>query len=127
MACQYIEEARDLRKKYFGASQKSEDVSFQNIKQVLDSDANVEYSFGAGGVVELYSEFDTAEHALDNDSQRTNLCPVPNVAEFVKDYKRLVHIASDGAMRSYSFQRLQMLSAAFKMHVTGKCGSFAMP
>jgi len=122
MACQYIEEARDKRKKYFGTSQKhhdsSEDVPLQNIKQVLESNANVEYSFGAGGVVELYSEFDTAEHALDSDSQRTNLCPVPNVAEFVKDYKRLVHIASDGAMRSYSFQRLQMLSAAFKMHVT---------
>ena len=34
------------------------------------------------------------------------------------DYQRLVEISSSGAMRSFCFQRLQLLDSAFKMHVT---------
>jgi AMP deaminase len=36
----------------------------------------------------------------------------------VKDYYRLVEMVSEGAMRSFCFTRLQMLSASFKMHIT---------
>ena len=46
------------------------------------------------------------------------LCQLPTIDDFYVDYKRLVEIVSDGAMRSYCFQRLQLLSSAFKMHVT---------
>ena len=54
-----------------------------------------------------------------SDFRRTNnLITVPDLASFVADYKRLVEMASSGAMRSFSFQRLQMLTSAFKMHVT---------
>ena len=33
------------------------------------------------------------------------------------DYKRITAITADGATRSFSFQRLQLLSASFKSHV----------
>ena len=45
----------------------------------------------------------------------SSLVSVPSLTEFVEDYERLTEIASDGAMRSFCFQRLQMLSHAFKM------------
>ena len=35
----------------------------------------------------------------------------------MNDYKRLVSIIQDGATRSLSFQRLQLLSSAFKTHI----------
>ena len=47
---------------------------------------------------------------------RTNLIELPDAKAFHRDYHRLVQIASDGAMRSYCFQRLQLLSSAFKTH-----------
>ena len=53
-----------------------------------------------------------------------SLVKVPNIDEFIRDYKRMEHICKDGAMRSYCFQRLQMLDSAFKMHVTGECNKF---
>ena len=46
-----------------------------------------------------------------------NLCSLPDAKDFGDDYRRLVQLASDGAMRSYSFQRLQLLSSAFKTHI----------
>eukprot|EP01082_Thalassiosira_pseudonana_P013983 g12223.t1.1.5e17418b g12223 g12223.t1 contig6:1483394-1485518(+) len=62
------------------------------------------------GVVEIYEA---------SDFRRTNnLVTVPSLESFVTDYQRLVEIASSGAMRSFAFQRLQMLTAAFKMHIT---------
>jgi len=70
----------------------------------------LEYVFGSSGVVEIY---DAA------DFRRTrNLVTVPPLPAFVSDYRRLVEMSSSGAMRSFSFQRLQMLASAFKMHVT---------
>jgi len=46
------------------------------------------------------------------------LCAVPTIDDFTRDYNRLVEIASNGAMRSFCFQRLQLLTQSFKMHVT---------
>mmetsp|Transcript_20991 Transcript_20991/g.44461 ORF Transcript_20991/g.44461 Transcript_20991/m.44461 type:complete len:387 (-) Transcript_20991:2453-3613(-) len=70
----------------------------------------LEYVFGLNGVVEIYDA---------SDFRRTNnLVAVPPLSSFVEDYQRLVEMTSSGAMRSFSFQRLQMLSSAFKMHIT---------
>lgn len=68
----------------------------------------LEYVFGNNGVVEIYEA---------TDFRRTNnLITVPPLSSFVADYQRLVEMCSSGAMRSFSFQRLQMLTSAFKMH-----------
>ena len=74
------------------------------------SSSSLEYVFGNNGIVEIYHS---------NDFRRTNnLITVPSLSSFVSDYQRLVEITSSGVMRSFSFQRLQMLSSAFKMHTT---------
>mmetsp|Transcript_32368 Transcript_32368/g.56366 ORF Transcript_32368/g.56366 Transcript_32368/m.56366 type:complete len:683 (-) Transcript_32368:444-2492(-) len=74
------------------------------------SSARLEYVFGNNGIVEIYEA---------TDFRRTNnLIIVPPLSSFVADYQRLVEMASSGAMRSFSFQRLQMLTSAFKMHIT---------
>lgn len=71
---------------------------------------DLEYVLGNNGIVEIYHS---------NDFRRTNnLISVPPLSSFVSDYQRLVEMASSGVMRSFSFQRLQMLSSAFKMHIT---------
>ncbi|EJK59408.1 hypothetical protein THAOC_20374, partial [Thalassiosira oceanica] len=70
----------------------------------------LEYVFGTHGIAEVYDA---------SDFRRTaNLVSVPSLPAFVSDYNRLVAVASSGAMRSFSFQRLQMLTSAYKMHVT---------
>ncbi|EJK76197.1 hypothetical protein THAOC_02057 [Thalassiosira oceanica] len=70
----------------------------------------LEYVFGTHGIAEVYDA---------SDFRRTaNLVSVPSLPSFVSDYSRLVAVASSGAMRSFSFQRLQMLTSAYKMHVT---------
>eukprot|EP00957_Ditylum_brightwellii_P195765 14915134-Ditylum_brightwellii.AAC.1 len=47
-----------------------------------------------------------------------NVITVPSIEDFISDYQSLVEICSDGAMRSFCFQRLQMLTSVFKMHIT---------
>lgn len=66
--------------------------------------------FGDGGVMELY-------HVADVE-RKDNLVVVPNIDLYTKDYDRLVEGVNEGYMRSYCFQRLQLLSSAFKTHVT---------
>jgi AMP deaminase len=79
-------------------------------KKPTATPSQLEYVFGPDGVVEIYES---------SDFRRTkNLVKVPSLANFVDDYQRLVEMASSGAMRSFSFQRLQMLDSAFKMHIT---------
>ena len=74
------------------------------------SHQQLEYVLGQDGVVEIYES---------SDFRRTNnLVKIPSLSTFVDDYQRLVEMASSGVMRSFSFQRLQMLDSAFKMHVT---------
>eukprot|EP00804_Cyclotella_cryptica_P003306 CCRYP_010522-RB/>CCRYP_010522-RB protein AED:0.41 eAED:0.41 QI:320/0.66/0.71/1/0.83/0.71/7/392/753 len=143
-AARYIEEARAMRKKYYGghgvqslldtnklsrhsscnsgdydAVGKGKTVTFdETCEKELDdkkppatvSPTQLEYVLGEDGVVEVYES---------SDFRRTkNLVKVASLATFVDDYQRLVEMASSGAMRSFSFQRLQMLDSAFKMHVT---------
>jgi hypothetical protein len=108
-ASKFIMEARALRKKYRG---------------------------GRGTRVE--NEFDLAESTSEFGFRMTNgiaqllnqdgksLVDVPDIDEFIKDYKRIETICGHGAMRSFCFQRLQMLDSAFKMHVTGTCRSYCI-
>ena len=61
--------------------------------------------FGTNGVMELYH--------IDDLDQTHNLFTVPEMEEYTKDYSRLVEMVNEGFMRSYCFQRLQLLSSAF--------------
>ena len=102
-ACQNIQEARRFRNTFNGR----DGIRFVSYDL---KEANLTFSFGNEGVVEIYREMDTA--------QEHNLCTVPNIEEFYRDYTRLVEIVNEGAMRSFCFQRLQILSTAFRMHTT---------
>ena len=103
-ACRQIQEARSFRQKYY-ASEGCICAADDILKQ-----ANMQFGFGKEGIIEVYAESDI--------NKVNNLVQIPNVDEFNKDYHRLVDIANDGSMRSYCFQRLQLLSSAFRMHVT---------
>ena len=111
IACKYIEEARCLRQKYYGGG----GTKILGGPDALSDSQSLEYGFGHKGVVEIYKSGDAS---TSSGKDRVNLVQVPQVDEFVSDYHRLVEVASDGAMRSYCFQRLQMLTSAFKTHVT---------
>lgn len=100
-ACQYIQEARALRTKYFGGASTKAQSELLKV-------SNVTFQFGSDGVVELYQGSDAS----------INLCQVPNLDVFFRDYNRLVEMVSDGAMRSFCFQRLQLLTSSYKMHIT---------
>jgi AMP deaminase len=102
-ACRHIEEARDFRQKYMGGVGTT--TNLDDLKE-----KNLKFRFGTEGVAEIFRESD--------ESMDQNLCIVPNIEEFHRDYTRLVEISNEGAMRSFCFQRLQILSTAFRMHVT---------
>ena len=103
-ACQLIQQARALRQTYCNGHGT---VVVEH--DLLQDYANLSICMGPEGVVELHH----------NSLQKTiNLVQVPNVELFSKDYSKLVEICSEGAMRSFCFQRLQMLSTSFKMHTT---------
>lgn len=116
IACKYIEKAREMRRKYYG----SRDITFdctngvkkeEDVKQSNNSLDGITFKMGQDGIFQLF--------AKEDSKQQTNLIKgIPTLQEFVKDYSHLVKMASSGEMRSFSFQRLQMLTQAFKMHVT---------
>jgi AMP deaminase len=95
--------------------EKTVQFDFSAVKDIDDTKpavtpTHLEYVFGPDGVVEIYES---------SDFRRTqNLVQVPPLSTFVDDYQRLVEVSSSGAMRSFCFQRLQLLDSAFKMHVT---------
>lgn len=103
-ACAHIQEARALRQKYFGG--RATLLKFNN--DLLKDFGNLSIRMGQEGVAEIF-------HSSQTD---TNLVVVPNVEQFSADYSKLVELSSEGAMRSFCFQRLQMLSTSFKMHTT---------
>jgi len=111
-ACRYIEEARTMRKKYNGGGGTRNELCAGERRDILsDLDHALDYAFAPNGVVELFS-------ASDPRGAAESLVKVPHIDEFVADYGRLVEMCNYGAMRSFCFQRLQMLTSAFKMHVT---------
>jgi len=101
-ACRFIRESRDLRNYYFGGGGTDIDMdSLKNIKKIA-------FAFGPDGIVEVFDEA---------DSLKKNMVTVPLIDKFHTDYKKLVAMTSDGAMRSFCFQRLQLLSSSFKTHI----------
>jgi len=107
-ACQLIEECRSLRQKYFGRGACTS--AFDGPAVEGKDPQTIKFRFGDDGIMELY-------HSDDKD-RKTNLFTVPDVATYSKDYDHLVEMVNEGAMRSYCFQRLQLLSSALKTHVT---------
>ena len=102
IACASIQRCRTLRQKYQGSK-----GTIIRAGDVITS-KEVTFRIGHEGVAEIY-------HAsMPNE----NIIQVPSVEKFSKDYHRVVEMVSDGAMRSFCFQRLQMLSTSFKMHTT---------
>jgi AMP deaminase len=77
-------------------------------QELLKDPTKLSLRFGADGVMEIRHE-----HYPEK-----NLCVVPSIGDFNKDYNDLVEMTSGGAMRSFCFQRLQLLSTSFKMHTT---------
>jgi AMP deaminase len=106
-ACKYIQESRELRKKYNGGT------ATIIVDRELLKDPNLTFQFGSDGVIELYHDA-----VLTETGDKKTLIQVPNITTFHKDYSRLSELVHDGAMRSYCFQRLQLLSTAFKMHAS---------
>jgi AMP deaminase len=98
-ACRFIMEARAMRKKYQGGN--------GTVVHLMKDDMTLHYKI-VGGVAEIYGD----------EKMDKNLIQVPNINEFVKDYERMEVITNSGAMRSFCYQRLQMLDSAFQMHVT---------
>jgi len=98
-ACKKIEKARKLREKYC----KGGHVVCRN-KEALES-SEIQFSMPDSGVGSL---------ELGGDL----LIAVPSIEDFNKDYQDLKESCASGAMRSFSFSRLQTLSTAFKMHIT---------
>ena len=96
-ACNSIMEARAMREKYQGGRGTS-----LNLENESELSCKI-----VQGVFEIFGA-----------DKVKNLVQVPNIEHFVKDYKRMEKIANSGAMRSFCYQRLQMLDSAFQMHIT---------
>jgi AMP deaminase len=98
VACQHIQSARYLRQQYFGGT----GTTIQNAAHLQEDSLQFQMR---GGVVQLLF-------------QNQSLVQVPSIVDFCKDYANLVTWVSEGAMRSFCFQRLQILSTSYKMHTT---------
>uniref|UniRef100_A0A6U3UET0 Uncharacterized protein n=2 Tax=Ditylum brightwellii TaxID=49249 RepID=A0A6U3UET0_9STRA len=98
-ACQYIQKARAMREKYYGSTH----TNISNSDLLTSPD--LQFEMGKDGVAVITHEDE-------------NVITVPSIEDFISDYQSLVEICSDGAMRSFCFQRLQMLTSVFKMHIT---------
>ena len=138
LATKHIQEARAMRRKYLGGGGTKVNPEFVKLAR----EGKLKHAFGEDGVVELYLREDvnaivdgklessiggsnfgrvgeTAVYNSHNSGvKRRSLVLVPNIDDFVKDYYRLVEMVSEGEIRTFCFNRLQLLSAAFKMHVT---------
>ena len=102
-ACQHIQEARSLRQKYHGGT----GTGTPHPGALLE-DPKLSFNIGLDGMAEIYHE----------DHPYVNLIQVPTIDDFNRDYQKLIEICSDGATRSFCFQRLQMLGTNFKMYET---------
>ena len=103
-ACESIRTCRSFRKKYCGTD--SVKVNLPLLRE--DDPTKLTFRFESNGIAEIF-------HASDPSQ---NLCQVPNIQEFHEDYRHVEEMVSEGAMRSFCFQRLQLLSTSFKMHTT---------
>lgn len=101
-ACRHIQRARKFRHTYYGG------MGTKIVEPELLLKGDLDFRMGKDGVMELY-------HA---SMEEKNLIQVPSIDSFAHDYAKLVEYVNEGAMRSYCFQRLQLLSTSFKMHNT---------
>jgi AMP deaminase len=110
-ACKSIQKCRHLRQKYHGGKATIVLGGDNGGYEMLLSTNRSQLTFNIGdlGVCEIH-------HTGLPEGQ--SLIQVPSIDDFYKDYNRLVERVSDGEMRSFCFQRLQMLSTSFKMHNT---------
>ena len=114
-ACLNVIKCRKLRQKYYAGDATIEN---ENFKEIVNGSGNLTYSFGKDGIIELHS-IECDPNDTTKITTTKNLVAVPGVDEFISDYKHFIEICKDGAMRSFCFQRLQMLSTMFKLHITG--------
>jgi hypothetical protein len=107
-ACQHIQEARTLRQQYQGGkATRVVDGAGRGGDLLLATSNRLTSTMRPNGVAEIY----------DDHNSHTNLVVVPSIDDFAADYKRLEEICKKGAMRSFCFQRLQLLATSFKMYV----------
>lgn len=116
-ACKYIMEARAMRDKYHGS--KNTIVDYDGLKQILNDNENgntsennngeqLGFEFNKDGLVEvgIMTTLEDDDHAKistisTTSKMKKNVLTVPNIDEFIKDYKRLEVICTHGAMRSF--------------------------
>jgi len=114
-ACKNIEACRALRKKYFGGGGSVVDETMlknsfgDNLQDETKNNNNLVFELGKDGVMEVYH--------VDDTEKVNNLSKVPTVDEFEKDYKQTTEMVGEGYMRTFCFQRLQLLSSAFRTHI----------
>jgi hypothetical protein len=99
-ACKSIQACRAVRQKYCG-----QQGTLVQEELLVESSNTLSLRMGNNGVMEL----------LHKSSPDVNICVVPSIDDYNHDYGKLVEMISEGAMRSFSFQRLQLLSTAFKV------------
>jgi AMP deaminase len=116
-ACRRVQEARKMRQQYQGG---------KATQVVLLTSSALTWTMRPHGVAEIYADstvdddpstIAAATAATTTKTTGPNLVVVPTIDDFVADYKRLEAISKEGAMRSFCFQRLQMLGTSFKMYV----------
>merc|ERR1712137_470234 len=114
-ACKNIEACRALRKKYFGGGGSVVDETMlkksfgDSLQDETKNNDNLVFELGKDGVMEVYH--------VDDTEKVNNLSKVPTVDEFEKDYKQTTEMVGEGYMRTFCFQRLQLLSSAFRTHI----------
>jgi AMP deaminase len=123
-ACRRVQEARKMRQQYQGGK------ATQVVQGDLLTSSALTWTMRPHGVAEIYAT-STSTTIIDDSSKMAaatttssngpNLVVVPTIDDFVADYKRLEAISKEGAMRSFCFQRLQMLGTSFKMYVQYVC------
>ena len=114
-ACQFIMEARAMRKKYHGS--RGTMIHHDDLKRIVcDNEDSLGFVFNDDGLVEVGimiddDNDDNANASVNSETMNgvevtkkkimESLVSVPNIDEFMKDYRQLEVICSDGAMRSF--------------------------
>ena len=86
-ACKYIIEAREIRKKYHG---RGATLVHSDFDAYCAENRKIQCRMGSSGVMGIFIE-----------SVPDRMVHVPSIEEFTKDYSRLVHICTDGMMRTF--------------------------
>lgn len=111
-ACQYIMECRALRKKYHGSEDTIVHTDNDELERICKNE-QLGFCFNDDGIVEVFVQdtgcYDGCMPKLGTATSNSNstkekgksLITVPDIDEFIKDYRRMEVICADGAMRSF--------------------------